>query len=371
MDQVAPAPKTGSAKENAPTAAEKSQPAPTDKVNYSASNGLISWLAKENISIGVTSYQSGQFYLLGRNPRGGLMINQQGFKKAMGLFVENGGITLATLHQILRFENALRPNERAEELFDACFVPRVAYTTGVLDAHDVAVTKSGEIVFVNTRFNCIASVSPRHSFKPVWVPPFISSIVDEDRCHLNGLALEDGELAYVTAASRSDTVDGWRDRRSGGGIVMDVRTGEVICDGLSMPHSPRVHNGQLWVLDSGTGRLGIVNRETRSLEEVAFCPGFARGLSFHGNYAIVGLSKPRYQRFEGLALDDRLRETDSEPWCGVQVIDLQKRSVAAWFRIDGAVAELYDVCAVPGVACGMSLAVDSPQLRSLVTIADP
>jgi uncharacterized protein (TIGR03032 family) len=74
-----------------------------------------------------------------------------------------------------------------------------------------------------------------------------------------------------------------------------------------------------------------------------FCPGFARGLAFAGNYAFVGLSKPRYKRFEGLALDQRLADADSEPWCGIQIIDLTKGVCAEWFRIDGAVKELFDV----------------------------
>ncbi len=61
----------------------------------------------------------------------------------------------------------------------------------------------------------------------------------------------------------------------------------------------------------------------------------------------MGLSKPRYQRFEGLALDERLRVADSEPWCGVQVIDLDTGACVEWFRIDGAVAELYDIGVLP------------------------
>ena len=73
--------------------------------------------------------------------------------------------------------------------------------------------------------------------------------------------MEAGKPRYVTAISASDTIDGWRDRRAEGGIVMDVQSGEIICRGLSMPHSPRVHAGELWVLNSGTGELGVISRE--------------------------------------------------------------------------------------------------------------
>ena len=299
------------------------------------------------------------------------MTNEQVFLKAMGINVKDNRLTLATMFQIHCFENTLKPNERIETLFDACFVPRTSYTTGVLDAHDIAVTKDDQIVFVNTRFNCLATVSDKHSFEVIWKPPFISKIVDEDRCHLNGLALEEGQPAYVTAVSKSDTVDGWRDRRDTGGIVIDVRTNQIICEGLSMPHSPRVHQGRLYVLDSGTGRLGTVDMDTKSgkgtFREIVFCPGFVRGLAFHEGFAIVGLSKPRYQRFEGLALDDKLKEADSEAWCGFQIIDLQKKEVVAWFRIDGAVQELFDVAVMPGVQCGMSLGFGTDHIKTLIT----
>ena len=243
-----------------------------------------------------------------------------------------------------------------------------------VDAHDVGVNSDGEILFVNTRYNCISMVSDVHSFKPVWKPHFISKIIDEDRCHLNGLAMEDGRARYVTAVSKSDTIDGWRDRRADGGIVIDVELNEIICEGLSMPHSPRVYNGKLWLLNSGTGELGWVERGPDGgkgeFRPLCFCPGFARGLSFFGKYAFVGLSKPRYERFEGLALDGKLKDADSEPWCGVQIIDLNTGSCVQWFRIDGAIAELYDVCVLPGVKCGMALGFATDEIIGLITHED-
>ena len=178
--------------------------------------------------------------------------------------------------------------------------------------------------------------------------------------------MQDGKPHYVTAVSRSNTIDGWRDRRSSGGVVIDVATSEIVCDGLSMPHSPRLFNGRLWVLNSGAGELGWINRDTHTFQPIAFCPGFLRGLAFQGQYAFVGLSKPRYARFEGLPLDSRLAEADSEPWCGVQVIDLETGTCVEWFRIDGAVAEIYDIGAIPGVTCPMSLGLASTEIRTLI-----
>ena len=347
------------------------------KVEYSISPGFGGLLKRLNSSVAFTSYQSGLLYMVGRNKDGGINIHQAAMPKPMGLNREaDGGLILASGYQIMRFKNVLEPDQQINHTFDACYVPRTVHVTGYLDAHDVGIDRDGRPVFVNTRYNCLATVSERHSFEMVWKPPFITDLVDEDRCHLNGLALEDGVPRYVTAVSRSNTIDGWRDRRGDGGIVIDVQSNEIVCRGLSMPHSPRLHNGELWLFNSGSGELGVVNLEAENedgsrgtFEPRVFCPGFLRGLSFHGNYAFVGLSKPRYKRFEGLALDQKLQNADSDPWCGVQVIDLTNNSCAEWLRIDGDVAELYDLELLPGVICPMAVPPMSEEAASLVTFA--
>ncbi len=343
-------------------------------VEYSLSGGLAARLIRLNLSIAFTSYQSNFLYILGVLPNGGAHLHQSAMLKPMGL-AGNGqdDVVLAAGFQIIEFANILQSHERVNQTFDACFMPRTIHMTGDLDAHDVAVDRDGRIVFVNTRYNCLATVSSRHSFEMLWKPSFISSLVAEDRCHLNGLAMEAGSPAYVTAVSRSDTIDGWRDRRGDGGIVIDVRTNRVVCDGLSMPHSPRLHRGELWVLNAGTGELGVVeglhdgqSGPGRFVPRI-FCPGFLRGLAFHQNLAFVGLSKPRYKRFEGLALDRKLEDADSEPWCGIQIIDLDSTCCVDWLRIDGAVAELFDVCAIPGFRCPMTVSPTSPDAATLIT----
>ena len=343
-----PPSETAPATETPAQEADKAPAAPA--VNYSMSGGFPRLLARLDVSLGFTSYQSGKLYLLGRNPKGGgLMVDERLFPKAMGLYAEGHTLALATLFQIQRFENVLDAGQAINHTQDACYVPRITYTTGILDAHDIGMMEDGRIVFVNTAYNCLAV--PSH----------------EDRCHLNGLAMENGKPRYVTAVSRSDTIDGWRDRRAEGGVVIDVETGEIVCSGLSMPHSPRLVDGRLWLLNSGTGELGEVDLATKTFRPFMFCPGFGRGLAIRGRHAFVGLSKPRYKRFEGLALDERLKAADSEPWCGIQVIDLDKKTCVEWFRIDGAVAEIYDVAVLPGIACPMSLGFASNEIRNLIT----
>lgn len=340
-------------------------------VEYSLSHGLVSRLAQLNVSIAFSSYQSGLLYFLGRKKNGGAHLHQTAVPKPMGISRDGDhGLAVACGAQIVRFANVLEPGEEVNATFDTCYVPRISHLIGDLDAHDVGIGVDGRPLFINTRYNCLATVSDRHSFENVWQPPFVKGLFEGDKCHLNGLAMQDGVPRYVTAVSRSDVIDGWRDRRADGGIVIDVATSEIVCSGLSMPHSPRLYKNELWVLNSGSGELGTIRLEQGekgTFEPKAFCPGFLRGLSFHGKYAFVGLSKPRYKRFEGLALDQRLKDSDADPWCGVQVIDIETGACVDWVRIDGAIGELYDVSVIPGAVCAMALSPGTNEAVSLIT----
>src|SRR5262249_56141027 len=104
-----------------------------------------------------------------------------------------------------------------------------------------------------TRCGGVGTVHGGESCTPLGRPPFVSRLAPEDRCHLNGLALEDGRARYATAVSRSDVADGWRERRRDGGVVIDVRTNAVVAAGLSVPPSPRGYRRRRGALHSGTG----------------------------------------------------------------------------------------------------------------------
>jgi len=310
--------------------------------------GLPDWLAAEGISLALTAYEANRLIFVGVDEAARLALHEVEAERAMALHADPDRLILAGRHTLTVFDNLLRPGETANGA-DRLFVPRVAYTTGDLDIHDVALTATGEVVFVNTLYSCLAAPSLTHSFRPLWRPPFISRLAAEDRCHLNGLAMRDGAPAFVTATSRSDVVGGWRARRAEGGVVVDVASGEIVTDRLSMPHSPRWRSGELWVLNSGTGEAGVVDLAAGGFEPRAFCPGFLRGLAFHGDHALVGLSKPRDGAFAGLALDAALQARDADPWCGVQVIDLRTGDVVHWLRFFGPLAELFDVRVLEGV----------------------
>lgn len=337
------------------------------KVEKSCSRGLGGWLGSNRLSLAVTSYQTGRVYLVGSDKQGRVSFFERIFERAMGIVGNAHRIYLGGLYQLWRFENVLRPNEIIHGQFDKCYVPRNAQTIGDLDIHELGICKNGKVVFVNTKYSCLAELSLTHSFKAVWKPEFISKLAPEDRCHLNGLAMVNGEPKYVTAVCKSDGVDGWRDRRQDGGVVIDVQTNEIVCEGLSMPHSPRWANGKLWVLNAGTGHIGWVDFETKKFVPLAFAPGFLRGLSIVGNIAAIGLSKPRNKRFEGLRLDEELSKRDVEPWCGVQIINLTNGDVMNWIRFEGDISEIFDIAFLPQVRNPMMVGLRTPEIRDLIT----
>jgi uncharacterized protein (TIGR03032 family) len=352
------------------------------RFDLTTSRQFACWLAGTGASLAITTYQSGKVILVGSNPATGrLSIFERTLERPMGLAFDGRRLAIATLVQITTFVDAAG-GEATKDGYDAVFVPQFANFTADLDVHDLgfgalgsgdggSAGADGELIFVNTLFSCLATASPTHSFKPLWRPKFISRLAAEDRCHLNGLALAGGRPAYVTAVAETDVADGWRDHRSGGGVVIDVATNEVVCRGLSMPHSPRVHGGKLWVLNSGTGEFGTVDPEAGRFTPVAFCPGYLRGLSFIGDHALVGLSEPRENRtFAGLPLQDRLAAEKVEPRCAVFVINTKTGDIVHWLRIEGAVSELYDVVALPSIKRPSMIGFRSQEIRRTVSVEE-
>lgn len=313
-----------------------------------ASRNFKLWMSQNNCSIGFSTYSKGALFLIGMKPDGTLSQSTHSFSRCMGLYADGNKIWAASLNQIWRFANHVGDAAR-EQGIDRVYRPRTAFVTGDLDVHEMAETAEGELIFVNTLFSCLATVSLDRSFKMVWKPSFISRLAAEDRCHLNGLAMRDGRPYAVTAVACSDVSNGWRENRDEGGIVIDVASQEIITSGLTMPHSPRWALGKLWVINSGTGGFGYVDAKTGKFEELTFCPGFARGMAIQGKYAVIGLSRPRKDgTFGGMPLDARLVHHKIEARCGLMIVDLETGSAVEWLRIKGSVQELFDVVTIAG-----------------------
>jgi len=340
-----------------------------NKLEINASRQFCSWLAEHNISLSFSTYQAGKLFFIGLDEKQQLSVFERTFARCMGIGLDpkTQALWVANLYQIWRFENALKSGQDYQG-YDRVYVPQVGYTTGDVDVHDIAVTDEGP-VFVNTLFSCLAKNSEKYSFEPIWQPPHISKLAAEDRCHLNGLAIKGGKPAYVTCVSKTDVNEGWREHRQTGGVVIDVQSNEYVAEGLSMPHSPRWYKDRLWVLNSGEGEFGYVDLKTGQFEAIAFCPGYLRGMSFFGDFAVVGLSKPRGNKtFEGLVLQQKLEDKQVQPRCALQVINLTTGDIVHEMRIEGVVEELYDVCVIPEVSKPMAIGFISEEIRRVLSL---
>lgn len=300
-------------------------------------------------SLLVTTYQAGKVVMV-RDEGDRLNTHYRSFKCPMGLAVADAGTRLAigTSIQVWEFRDNPDVARRLEPAgtHDACFLPRASHVTGNILIHEMAYGAGGQLWFVNTRFSCLATHDADSSFVPRWRPPFITELEPSDRCHLNGLALVDGRPRYVTALGETNSMAGWRPNKARGGVLMDVDSDAILCRDLSMPHSPRWHDGRLWVCESGSGTLGWVDPRIGRYEVVAAVPGFTRGLDFAGHLAFVGLSQVRESAvFSGIPITDRLRP--EERTCGVCVVDLRSGETIALLKFESGVQEVFAVALLP------------------------
>ncbi len=335
-----------------------------------ASPGFAAWLASEHVSLVLTS--GSRLFLVGLRADGSLSVTDRQYGLCNA--VAPGGpdsLWLATRFQVWRMENALPPGEATDDGHDRLFVPQTAWTTGLLGVHDLAIDGEGAPVFANSRFSCVSGLSERLNFEPLWMPPFVSALVPENRCHLTGVALgADGRPAYVTCAAESDASQGWRERRRDGGVLVRISDGQSVCSGLSIPHSPRLREDQLWLANGGAGEVGYVDLAGGGFQPVAFVPGFSRGLALHGRFAIVGASKPpRDDTFDGLVLAERLGPSGAA--CGVFVVDLEAGEVAHSLVLNGGAPEVHDVALLPGARSPSAVGIGGDDIQELVTIPLP
>jgi uncharacterized protein (TIGR03032 family) len=310
------------------------------------SQTLPELLHQLNISLAVSTYQAGKLVFISAADKDQLIQLPRNFQRPMGLAVSGHKLAVATQHETMILANApglaaLYPQQKG--VYDGFYVPRATYYTGPVDMHEMA--WGGDTLWaVNTAFSCLCTIDADFSFKPRWQPDFISELVPEDRCHLNGLVLKDDKPKYVTALAQSDTKEGWRAEKNSGGILMDVENKKILLTDLPMPHSPHFYDGRLLLLLSATGELVEVDLDQKTYTVLKQLDGFVRGMDQHGDYLFVGLSKLRKTStaFGDMPIAKR------SPVCGVVVIHMPSMSIVGHIHYAASVEEVFDVKVLPG-----------------------
>lgn len=325
-------------------------PEPNDKgtdLRSIHTSNLPDILSEFNISLAVSTYQAGKVIIV-RNDNGAINTHFRNFAKPMGIATDYSRLTIGGTNTVWYYRNmpALALKLEPPGRHDACYLPRLIHITGDIDIHEMAWSRDDELWLVNTRFCCLCTLDADHSFNPRWRPPYVTALAPEDRCHLNGLGMVEGQPKYVTALGETDTPGGWRDNKATGGLLMDVESNEIVLRGLSMPHSPRWYGDKLWLLESGEGGLAVVDVDAGTFQTITKMPGYTRGMDFVGPLAFIGLSQVRESAaFSGIPLVERLTERA----CGVWVINLQTGQTVGFLRFEAGVQEIFAVQVLQGM----------------------
>jgi uncharacterized protein (TIGR03032 family) len=292
-------------------------------------------------------------------------------KRPMGIAADSKRIVVGGRDRVYEFRNmpTLTAGPAALDAprgHDAVYLMRNVHITGGIDVHEMALA-GDECWCVNTRFSCLCTLDQTHSFVPRWRPPFITSYAPEDRCHLNGLALQNGHPKFVTALGEGNASRGWRANKRNGGILLDVDSGETVVRGLSMPHSPRLHRDRLWLLESGKGDLATVDVASGKVETVVRLPGFTRGLDFFGPLAFVGLSRVRASN---TFVDIPLTDENPDRASGIWVVNIETGKAVAFLRFSGSVEEVFAVHLLRGAAYPQICAEEDVELECAWVLPD-
>ncbi|WP_051280329.1 TIGR03032 family protein [Anaerovorax odorimutans] len=311
----------------------------------SYSGQTLELLDKLNISLILSTYQAGKVIILSSDGERMYQLVRE-FSRPMGIALRKPLMALAGALGVTVFRtdpNLAKTYPEKPDVYDAFYYPTSVFRTDYVDIHDIAFTKKG-LIGVNTSFSCLCRLDGEYSFNPIWKPPFIEKYIPQDLCHLNGMAVDDSsEIRYVTAFGETASKEGWRENKLTSGILMDVKTNQIVLSGLPMPHSPRVYKGDIYMLLSATEQLIKVDLKTKSYQVVAKLDGFIRGLSFKDQYAFIGISKLRNTHtFSDLEL------VDKEIKAGVVIVDLNSGEVVGKIEYESDVEELYDVHILEG-----------------------
>ncbi|GAB4247754.1 MAG: TIGR03032 family protein [Ekhidna sp.] len=315
---------------------------PPPPFSYSYTPNIPELLLGLKCSIAISTYQTGKVVIFSAKDQNQLVQLPRTFPKPMGMAIKGNKWAIATHDSVMITGNApgLAPNYvHNPNTYDSLYVPRASYYTGPLDMHDIQFTKDG-LVGVNTMFSTVCKIDEDFSFKTIWKPTFISEEKPEDRCHLNGLAVDsEGTPKYISALGQGDSHRSWKEGMLDGGILIDMESNEIVLSGLPVPHTPRIYKDGVWMLLSATGELVKVNPESGKYDIITKLNGFARGMDRIGDYLFIATSKlrPNSSLFREAPVAKR------SVACGITVVYIPTGQPCGHITYNTSVEELYDL----------------------------
>jgi uncharacterized protein (TIGR03032 family) len=193
---------------------------------------------------------------------------------------------------------------------------------GALYLHDLAII-DGALHANAVGQNAVVRIEDDGRFETVWWPRCIERnghpVLDRNYIQLNSIAAGPTLAeSFFTASSTamSSRRPGHRNYPvDGRGVIFSGATRDVCVRGLTRP---RLHQGRIWVDNSGYGELVTADPSESRYDVITRLPGWTRGLSFTEDVAFVGTSRviPRFQHYApGL--------TQGKNVCGVHAVSLE------------------------------------------------
>lgn len=157
-------------------------------------------------------------------------------------------------------------------------------TSARMDLHDLLMD-DGDLYAVVTENNEVVRLDGSFHVVERWHLPG-----EVDAAHVNCLAMFEGRL-LATLFGPFKAHREYKGQTHLAGLVVDVRTGEVLISGLSQPHSMVGADGVLYVCNSEQEQL-LVYRDFHQVAEVTL-GAYTRGLAIDSTHLYVGLSESR------------------------------------------------------------------------------
>jgi len=313
---------------------------------YTSSPEFPEILGQLNASLVISTYQAGKLMFISSDGEN-LTLLPRNMDQPMGLALNGNKLAVASMNDtyILTHDPRLGSSyPRQSNTYDTMFMPRQKFYSGAVQMHDIG-WQGDTLIGVNTAFSCLCRVDGLHSFEPVWKPNFITELQPDDRCHLNGMAMVNGKPKYVTAFGATNNSKDWREKKYEAGVIIDVHSGEIVAQDLPMPHSPRVFDGELYVLLSATGELARIDINTGKYDVVKKFNGYVRGMDKIGDYLFVCMSKIRKSH----TFNDSEYAKRQDYQAGFEMIHLPTAASISSVKFMRSCDEIYDICILPGL----------------------
>ncbi len=321
---------------------------PPPPFSYSYSPNIPELLLGLKCSIAISTYQTGKVVIFSAKDENQLVQLPRTFPKPMGMAKNGHRWAIATNDSVVVTGNApglaanYAPNPN---VYDSLYIPRASYYTGPLDMHDIQFTANG-LLGVNTLFSNVSKINDSFSFDSFWQPSWITELKPEDRCHLNGLAVDpkSGKPKYISALGDGNEARSWKENMLSGGVLIDMESNEIALAGLPVPHTPRIYQDGIWMLLSATGELVKVDIESGKYDIVTQLNGFARGMDRIGDYLFIATSKlrPNSSLFKEAPVAKR------SVTCGITVVYIPTGQPCGHITYQTSVEELYDLLVLNG-----------------------